>query len=101
MRKAVHDKIKELEIQQKRLLQHRNGEGETAKANFDRQIEIRQTLKTHADEEHKLGEEIQPAAQSQSVTSEGKRDDEFCRDLGAGKGSRSICSASAQGLLDW
>lgn len=55
----------------------------------------------HADEEHKLGDEIQPAAQSQSVTSEGKRDDEFCRDLGLGKGSKSICSASAQGLLDW
>ncbi|CAG8948815.1 hypothetical protein HYFRA_00001938 [Hymenoscyphus fraxineus] len=104
LKKAVQDKIKDLEQQQKRLLLGRNNRNlaeEMTSASFDQQTEIRKILKTHADAEHKLGEEIYPAAQSQSVTSEGKRDDDFCRDLGVGEGRRSVCSASAQGLLDW
>ncbi|KAF4625238.1 hypothetical protein G7Y89_g12930 [Cudoniella acicularis] len=64
--------------------------------------ELRKLLMAHAEAEKRHGADIQPAARKQNLTAEGQADDAFCRKLEmSATGSESLCSAGAQGLLDW
>lgn len=80
--------------------------------------ELVETVQQHRDAEKRLGAEIYPAARKQSFTEEGRDDDErkslfpnciatnrvtlVCRELDDQLSKRvSLCSANANGLLDW
>ncbi|CZR63581.1 uncharacterized protein PAC_13478 [Phialocephala subalpina] len=63
-----------------------------------KQDEIDAFVKEHVEAERLAGSQIEPAARLQNFTSEGKADDDFCREL---ENPASICGANAKGLLDW
>lgn len=62
------------------------------------QDKIDALLKDHMEAERLAGSMIHPAARLQNFTSEGKADNDFCREL---ENPDSVCGANAKGLLDW
>ncbi|EPE37007.1 ISP [Glarea lozoyensis ATCC 20868] len=66
-----------------------------------RQHILYELMKAHAKEEEYLQAEVHPASRSESVSSVGKADDSFCRNLANGGERSPICKATAGGVLEW